>query len=498
MNSNINIKNYINKSNVSSKILNNIFGIIAYVFVLMGYIISEYNELFFVFYIGCIFIVLFGLHSLIKQIYLRKINIGSIISSQTVVWHALPFTYIGLFGYENYVLDIDQISNIRSCFMVVTFCIIPFLYFEKYGKYIEYPSISGQWKNSLYVIFPFALIQIFLILTGDRSYASSTGLSESGNGGLIYQFLSTLFPAIMPLCSIYLAIIINIKNLRGKYFLILMYIFIIVLQILWFYTAGRRPMALLIFLSLFSFMSVRFTGPMNIKKLVKIFVILALSAQAVWFFWNSYFALRVAYDETGGTESVGILNIEQARSVASSSDADEQFRSNTIVRPFSTISSLTTIQNESTGYLLGWNALSQALLTIPSAIFPNKFSAIGPVFEDLYYEEIGVSLTDYANTIFLEGYIDFGYFGSVLYIFIAHLMLTSLFRIKRIKNNENIYNLVYFTVIFQIVNIETTLTSIFVCILSIFLFIFIFILFDIIFSGSKLRKINKIRKYKNL
>ncbi len=468
-----------------------LFGLMALVLVTLGYFLAEIADVFNLFYLGCIFVVAFGIYSLIKQIFDRRMNIGLIIASQTAVWFALPFTYVGFFGYEKYIFDVDQISNVRSCIIVILLCALPLYYFQRFGKYVEYSPVTRSWHGSLYIILPFAILQIILLLTGQRDYASSIGLGESANGSLIYQFSASLFPAVMPVCAIYAALILNLEKFKGKYLVLLLYFSVIILQLLWFYTAGRRPMAILILVSLFSFMSVRYAGPMNMKKLFKILVILFLSAQAVWFFWNSYFALRVAYDQTGGTESVSVFNIGQATSVARTADGDEQFRSNTVSRPFATVSSLTTIREESSGYLWGWNAFSQVLLTIPSGIFPNKFGVIGPVLENLYYQKLGVPLVDYTNTIFLEGYVDFGLVGFLLYIAIVHVMCTSVFKIKRINRNVDVYNFVYFTLMFQIINIETTLNTIFVSFLSIFLFVVIFVIVNFIAANSVVRSLKK-------
>lgn len=321
------------------------------------------------------------------------------------------------------------------------------------------------------------MMQIYLIASGSRGYASVVGIGSEIGGEreatLLYQFTTGLSPALMPMCAVALAAIFRGRPAQRNIISVSFFLFVLAVQFLWWTTAGRRSMTIIALISAVSFFAIYYRSQLNGRR---VFIIAALVLAAIpilWFLWEGYYLLRIATDVSRGAENLSILNLGRARELSVNSNVEGQFVENIIRRPFLILTSLSIVREATNGVLWGWNIISQALLTIPSVLFPNKFEFIGPVLENLWYFELGVPLNDWTNTMFVEGYIDFYIFGFPIYVYIIYILFILIIKISIYSGYTAIVFFSYFNLSFSILSVETTTNALFVCIRSTLFVIFV-------------------------
>lgn len=433
--------------------------------VLLGYVIFELISWPIFFYVSCAFLVFIcGFHAM-SGLLRGTLNAGSTIISQSMLWYSIPFSYIGFFDYDSYIPEYPQLQNAQSVALVVGISIIPYFFFEKYKFLISLPKISFDWISYAIFMIPVLVIQIYYIGIGGRGYAKMISESEGGLS-IIYQFVDAFSPAIMPICSISIAQIISFSSERRRVLPILFNILAVAVQMIWWATGGRRYMAVILIISVTTFLMVYLKGRFTRRRALALIATVFIIVPTVWQLWEAYYLLRVATNETMGSENLSVLDLQRARMLAGS-DFQGAFQENAVTRPFATVTSLTAIRETATGYLWGWNAGSQLLLSIPSMFFTDKFGVIGPTSEYLWAEKIGVPFNDWTNTIFLEGYIDLGPIGFILYTIIIVSLVKISEKMGLASKSNPLQVFIYFNIAFMLLNAETTMNTIFVSVRTI-------------------------------
>ena len=453
----------------------NTLAITAAVTVFFGHAMFELTGTALIFYVACAFMTAVCGYYALSSLFRGEANIGALIASQTMLWYALPFSYIGVFGYDNYVTMYPylEIENARSVSMVVFVSIFVYLIFEKFGRSVSVRDISLEWRSCLPLVLPILLAQIYLMAAGDRGYAAVTKVYDADEPSLVHQFVVGFSLAIMPICSCTLAKILTAPRGRRSMLGVLFCLSAMGVEMMWWSVAGRRHMTIIVLISLVSFFMVYFHGEMNKRRIITVMAAGAILAPVMWFFWESYYVLRIATDITQGQENLSFFDLERARQLAIGTDTENQFIENIVSRPFLLVTSLTVVRDTASGVLWGWNIVSQALLAIPSILFPGKLEFIGPVRENLWAALLGVPEKDWSNTILLEGYVDFGWAGFLIYTALLSALLSIFFKASRRTGSAPIVAYTYFSICFSVLNVETGPNFIFVTLRSVLLIILI-------------------------
>ena len=412
-----------------------------------------------IFYAGCFAVAISCGFYAVHSIFNRNFDVVGMLSSQTMLWFALPFSYIGFFGYEDYITDIPEIDNARTTSIIVMVSAAVFFLLKLPSVRVALRVGGLGWQPILKLALPITVLQAYLVLQGNRGYASV--VFGGGEVSLLYQFVEGFSPAVTPLIVMALAIIIGSKRSGYKMLPVLLIIAALIVQILWWTTAGRRSMTFIMLISAITFFSVYYKGHLNNNRLLFLALSAVIGAYGVYWLWESYFSLRLATNQTMGQANLSILDINTANSL-SGSDANRSFMENLVTRPFGTITSMTVFMKTAHGHLWGWNTLSQTLLSIPAIFFPGKLETIGPVMEHLWGARLGVPMNDWANTIFIEGYADLGLFGfPVLGVLIA-LLIKMVNRLGNYAGNSALSAYVYFNILFAVLNVEVSFNGLIV------------------------------------
>lgn len=420
------------------------------------------------FYGACIFMSISSGYNAINAMFKRRLNIGALLSTQTVLWYALPFSYIWIFGYSNYISLVSEGQAADGlCYLVVlaTFSYLIFTFFFDSWK-LEFDIFRSS-ARFIPLIGPIIVLQALFIAIGRRGYAMVLG-EQGASKPLIYQFVEGFSPPILPIISGLIAFQLLSKNEKKDYRVIFFFIFGIMIQLIWWTTEGRRPMTIISIISFLTFFSIYFKGYLTAKRVALVLAAGVAGVVLVYFAWQSYFLLRIATSESRGLENLGLFDLDRAREIAASVDVGQTFADNIVRRPFSILISLVFVRELSSGFLWGWNAVSQFLHSMPAFLFQDKFATVGPVQEALWVSALGMPPDDYTNTIFLESYMDFGFLGFSIYLLSMVAICTFLKKICRKIGRPELMAFNYFITVFVVMNIETSPNTFFVYIRSVF------------------------------
>lgn len=404
--------------------------------------------------------IIFPINFLFSQMKLETINFGKLISTQTLLWYFAPWSYYAFIPQKfMYSFVVSETQLIDASFYVFLASVISLIFFTVRPANLRNPiSVLRSGLLNGKAVFRYCVTitagQIFLILNGSWGYTTLIG---SYDDTTVSQFLYLmLIPtyAVPILISGLLANYVRIQNINiNSAFFLLTISVIILIQFFWFITYGRRVLLIITLLSVFILISkteekFSLIGAMWRKAYLLAPVIITSS---ILFFY--YFHMRIAANTTGGLENFTVLDFQRVLLISSSYQG-EGFR-DLYLRPFSLLQSFAAVKETMSGYLFGWNFLSQFFNAIPSILIDK--AAIGPTLENLWNNSLGVPLDDWSNTFLLESFIDFGVVGFVIYIVILHFITRLLFSI--FSTCGYLYSSIFMCVVlFASMAIETSVT----------------------------------------
>lgn len=191
-----------------------------------------------------------------------------------------------------------------------------------------------------------------------------------------------------------------------------------------------------------------------------------MTALALYWGFKFFMALRLAVWELGPdaglrkliSASLSMLGSSQSREVSA------QLAENVGTRTFilSYFGGLVGIDNWNVP-ALGKELLYSIQMAVPSLLMPGKTAVLPSTPEELMHPLYGIPAFDGPNTIIVAGYDDFGFIGAALYP-LALIMLYCGFyaAVCRIIRRQSIRLFVIFTLLFQLLYVEQSLTASFV------------------------------------
>jgi hypothetical protein len=111
----------------------------------------------------------------------------------------------------------------------------------------------------------------------------------------------------------------------------------------------------------------------------------------------------------------------------------------------------------------GAELLYSVQMTIPSVLMPGKAAALPPAPEYLTHPRYGIPIFDHPGSILVTGFDDFGFLGVLIYP-LSVVLLYGWFNkfLRSALKNSPIRLFVLFTLLFQLLYIEQSLTAVFV------------------------------------
>lgn len=428
----------------------------ASVFMVLGLATIEITGLRWIFIAGAWIAVVAAAWDGVRAIFLGRMNVGKILSSQTVLWYALPFTYAGFVDYDAYV-DIPFIQNAWSLTWITAICLACYVISTIKGLTLYLPDISPY---MLKAVIPVVALQTWLIASGQWTYSTLHNFTEGGTSPPLLPLITNDFaPIVAPVCGAIIGSAFD-KDKRPSRLTLVVAVAFVLIQMIWWIAVGRRPLTIIITMIAVVAFRYAFRGHLT-KKAITTFVVGALlMVPAIIVAWDAYYTLRLATVESGMTTELSILQWKEARERASLYQGDDNFEQNLMTRPF-IINSVTEVSTKIHGLLWGEEVYTQALRAIPGFLFPDKSDAIGLTAEELWATVARIGNEDMSNTVILEGFVDFWIFGFIVYIFIFSFMIKCLVYIADRMQSDFSLSMIFFGFTYTFFNVETSLTEIF-------------------------------------
>ena len=303
-----------------------------------------------------------------------------------------------------------------------------------------------------------AAVALLALYAGDIGYMGAA-VSDTGNVSPVGVIANLMVPALVP----YTLLLITDKRPLAKR---LMLVAALALLVGVTFILGRRY---LLYVLVLSAMALHMRGYRFTKRgLVIGATFSVLAALLLYFGFNFFMALRFAVREIGGDASLSEL-IRAALSQMSGTQASlvqERLAENVASRPFilSYLAGLTGISSTRMP-ALGAEFLYSVQMAIPSVLIPGKTAALPSAAEYLTHPRYGIPVFDHPGSILVTGFDDFGFLGILIYPLGVVLFYGwfNKFLHSSVKSGP-IRLFVLFVLLFQLLYIEQSLTTVFVTI----------------------------------
>jgi hypothetical protein len=178
-------------------------------------------------------------------------------------------------------------------------------------------------------------------------------------------------------------------------------------------------------------------------------------AQANKLFYKVRLASYEFVHEPGKSHS--LLDYIEAMNHVSEETLSTELNNNVAARPY-IIASVGIVQKYATGHLNGEELLYDFYRAIPSLIYPNKEQLLAdyPIPESQWNKGLSVPFNDYANSLMLDGYVDFSYFGFLIYTTISSLCFLMVYKLYALTMNITMKYLCAFGFIIDFLLVETS------------------------------------------
>lgn len=355
-----------------------------------------------------------------RALWRGEVNIGLLIISQLMLWYLVPWIYAPLvptsFGDGGGSADDLALTSLIVVLVSLVSACIFFVWRPLVRLDLDLPTASEMTLSRCVVAL--SAIQFVLLVRGDWGYATVTGVE----GGETLADWVVFMRSITVVQPVLIAIVMGRLGHRGPGARLFWVKFALLascalLQLGWFAVMGRRTVLIAAFLSAVVFLRCRYPEGVPRRAWVGVMLRSSLFLSIILFLLFAYYGLRQATDALGPFENLTLANFLIERGELFWGGVG--YLDNTVSRPFSLVQSLWTLRDQATGFLYGWNIASQAMLAVPSIIFPGKLELIGPTLEELWGVALNVTVTDYSNTLVTESYVDFGWLGLPIHLTIV-------------------------------------------------------------------------------
>ncbi|MBD3760738.1 hypothetical protein [Rhizorhabdus sp.] len=391
-----------------------------------------------------------GWHGL-KSLHAGSINVGAVLSSQTILWYAAPLSYAGFIDYDA-LIQVPFRQNAISLGLISVSATACFIISQMKGITLRLPLIEPRYIYAAAVI---SFVQLSLIVGGNWGFATMAADSAGRGQNYLTNTLNVFAPAAAPICAALLGRLYA-GDIRRSSGLTLAAITILVIQIVWWTASGRRNMSIVFVMTMvFAF---RYAFPERVTgKTIATFAALGLLAiPANIVAWDYFWTTRLlAENNDGSPNNLSILEYQEIKQRAAAYDGGVGGATdNMIIRPFALINTFSDVTSETQDFLWGRNILTYTLLAIPPIFFASKADTVGESAEDLWRHVAWIEATDWSNTIFMDSYMDFGLAGFPIYIAIILMMATALIYLANLIKSPLCVMFIFFSLAFGIFNIE--------------------------------------------
>ncbi len=393
---------------------------------------------------------------LLDQVRRFEVNVFLLTFAATLVWYVGPLVIAAVPGSP--ILPPADAQRTSASLALISISLAPV-----WVAYILLPgpALQARWTPVLRRPAPitallalFAGLQIGLIVIGAWTYGGGAG---EGAIRSVVQFTTivTLFagPAAGALAGRH-ARRHGLNDLRT-----LSLVGMVLVSLLWALIAGRRSFAAATLLSGMSFLVLYGAGQSIKTRVLHAIVAAVIGLTIVAAGSQAFFMVRLAtYAVQQGAPTPDIVELFRRSRSVDVSAAEAIHRQNLGARPV-IIETVNAFEHTATGRLNGEAAWSALLTSVPVALFPDKpaWERKGVETEALWSRRLGVPRNDWAMTLLIEGYSDFGHLGLLVYLILIH-GLASLLRWMSL-GDRTAEAMAALPILSQMLNVEISLSA---------------------------------------
>jgi hypothetical protein len=406
---------------------------------------SDYGGSFFALLAFCLYGIV-----LVSGLARGVINPFRIVPAITMMWYIYPFIYI--FMIDDAALSFPVPVLWASGANIVAAALIAFLFSYLIGA-VSFTLDASTAHRLLGLAGTASVMQLCAILGGFWTYL---GAAAEGVGPII-SFMSFLGLFVLPIAALNAALPAHEGRAFRKWIIIG---FIAAVQIAWLSVDGRRMLANVMLVSLLLYLHAALSvRKPSLRDLLSFAFSTMVISICVYVLWRYFFHVRHTHYflQSTGHAYPGLWDIMQAMGQVDLPALDAAFAENVVMRPF-IIQSVTAFEQAHLGLLWGQGLVADLLNAIPSAFGIDKSGLL--VAERLWASQLGVPYNDWANTLYLDGYADFGIAGLSIYILcVWGVMKAALFIVALLSPIVRLPVLISFLV--MLISVESSIGAIF-------------------------------------
>jgi hypothetical protein len=311
-------------------------------------------------------------------------------------------------------------------------------------------------------------VQLILLLTNQWTYGAMTVTLDSTadeQASPLLQIAAAVTGGLSGFSGLLLGALLRGNHWRrlspATMLKIAILVGIIGLQVLWWLPQGRRPVVLQLALALFALLGSKNKFALS-RRAVSTFILSLLILLPVALLMTRIFVtLRFLGWSSGGGTPIGLFELLTRLNEIDPNDIDS-YQAEAGNRAL-IITSYQTVRTYIYPPLGGLELLTQVINTIPSFLIAKieALDYLGGVNEQLWANTRGIPMDDYAQTLLLEGYIDFSFFGFLVYAIIASTIFKLGIYITRLSGSSWTVFLFFFSYLCGLLQVETDISSIF-------------------------------------
>lgn len=271
---------------------------------------------------------------------------------------------------------------------------------------------------ALLLVCQWYLLTIGAVVYGGRDLADETAPTHP-----LLAFVGPL-AAVLPVA---LAYYLRQQYVGGRYGKAVLYSLLLVMDLGWFFLFGRRSV---LFFFLLTALGLVLEQPLTYRLIIKNSIWIMLMAFLAFSVADAYHKVRVTYRFEGAqrmslVEALsGLADVEEERysAIRNRNVAMRSGYSSLALGQF-----INLFRTTAQAPLFGRQLRGSLLVATPSDYFVDKRAVL--VKEHLYESAFNVPVTDVSETLCLESFIDFGWFGFIIYIGFVGLLIGPLYTI---------------------------------------------------------------------
>lgn len=388
----------------------------------------------------------------------KNLNIIRLAACQSALWYFFPLSYYLLIDTSG-MLQVTE-SDLAGAVILIAVSLSVGWFFSFFLDFkVSFPRDQTAFLRSsdlFLLVFPLLALQILLLATGAWSYETThsvgVDVAEQRQGPLTL-FVSGVASGLSPVVAYNYGLLPPERRTTREALVLLL---VVLVECIFWFVASRRDLMMVMALSAVGFSWGRIKHRLTFNQLLQAGVLLLVIGLVFVQANKVFYAMRLA-SFAHGERSQSISGFLEAMQNVPKESVDEALAQNLQSRPY-TIESVAIMYKYATGNLFGKELLFEFAVATPSIFLPgkDKFLDEFPEPEALWARFLGLPFTDYANSLVLDGYADFWYFGFLVSCSVSAAMFLITYKLISLGGNKCMMYFCSFSFLYALMQVETS------------------------------------------